>query len=199
MSSKTSTPGVYIIESTKLVDEEENRKEGESLQSILRLTKRPVIYQYIRTEKELVKMLSQFRGTTFRYLHLACHGNRSEIALTLDSISLRRLADLLTPHMDERRLFISACEGAQSSLATPLLNASSCFSVAGPATDIDFDVAALVWASFYTLMSKTNPRVMKLAIIRKNLRSVCDFYKVSFNFFYKDRGVPHQERIRPDR
>jgi hypothetical protein len=85
MSSKETTPGVFIIESTTLVDEEEGRQEGDALRAILQLAKRNVIYRYVRTEKELRKFLDQFHRSRFRYLHLACHGNDEEIGLTLSS------------------------------------------------------------------------------------------------------------------
>jgi hypothetical protein len=81
MSSKRTFRGVFIIESTDELDEEENRQEGKALVAILDLAKRPALYRYIRTAKELGKMLEQFHATTYRYLHLSCHGNRSAIYL----------------------------------------------------------------------------------------------------------------------
>lgn len=134
MSSKRTFRGVFIIESSNQLDEEENRQEGKALTATLDLAKRPVLYRYIRTAKELGKMLQQFHSTTYRYLHLSCHGNRSAIGLTYDEVRLRPLADLLAPFMNKRRLFISACQAAQRPLAEPLLNMSTCNSVVGPAT-----------------------------------------------------------------
>jgi hypothetical protein len=198
MSSKDTTPGVFIIESTKLIDEEEDRQEGKALQAVLHLAKRPAIYRYIRTEKELKKMLKQFHGTGFRYLHLACHGNHQEIALTFDEIRLGKLADILLPFMAHRRLFISACEGAHNSLASPLLTGGSkCYSVVGPANDIPFRDAVITWASFYTLMSKHHPTKMKRAKILSTMQRVCDLFGVSFNGFFRDSKRMISERIGP--
>jgi hypothetical protein len=199
MTSKKTTRGVFIIESTSELDEEENRQEGMALRAILQLAKRPVLYRYIRTEKELKQMLQQFHGTTFRYLHLACHGNRSAIALTYDDLTLRRLADVLAPFMDKRRVFISACQAAQRPLAEPLLNVSTCNSVVGPADDIGFRDAAIAWASFYVLMSKIDPERMVRADIERNLDRVCNFYRVSFNAFFRENGLVTLKRFGPRR
>jgi hypothetical protein len=166
---------------------------------MLELARRPVLYRYIRTAKELEKMLQQFNGTTFRYLHLACHGDRSGIALTYDELNLRPLADVLAPFMNNRRLFISACQAAQLPLAEPLLNSSRCYSVVGPADDIDFRDAAIAWASFYVLMSKNDPKRMVRADIESNLARVCTFYGVSFNAFFREDGAVVMKRFGPRR
>jgi len=164
---------------------------------MLQLAKRYVMYRYIRTEKELTQMLIQFQGTGFRYLHLACHGNSTEIALTFDTIPLRRLADLLIPHLDRKRLFISACHGAHRSLAGPVLTGSGCYSVIGPTRDIDFQDVVVAWASFYTLMSKADPDVMKRKDIQANLQRVCDLFRVSFDAFFRGNDPMTPTRIRP--
>jgi hypothetical protein len=199
MASEKTFRGVFIIESTDQDDEEHDRKEGKALKAILELARRPVLYRYIRTAKELEKMLQQFKGTTFRYLHLACHGNRSAIALTYDELNLRPLADVLAPFMNKRRLFISACQAAQRPLAEPLLNSSKCNSVVGPADDIDFRDAAIAWASFYILMSKKDPERMVRADIESNLERVCAFYGVSFNAFFRENGNVVMKRFGPRR
>lgn len=180
--------GVFIIESTDDDDEEHDRKEGKALKAMLQLAKRPVLYRYIRTKKELDKMLRQFHGTTYRYLHLACHGNPDEIGLNCDDVGLPQLADRLAPFMDKRRLFISACQGAQLALAEPLLLSSKCFSVVGPAQDIGFGDSAIAWTSFYVLMSKKDPERMVRQDIEEILERVCVFYGLSFNAFFKEDG-----------
>lgn len=199
MAPEATYRGVFIIESTSEDDEEHNRQEGKALTAMLELAKRPVLYRYIRTARELEKILRQFEGTKYRYLHLACHGNRSGIALTYDELTLSRLADVLAPSMDNRRLFISACEAAQRQLADPLLASSTCYSVVGPANDIYFADAAIAWASFYVLMSKKDPDRMVRADIESNLARVCAFYGVSFNAFFRKVGGVEMKRFTPRR
>jgi|SRR5277367_2807835 len=198
-TKKKTYRGVFIIESTDDDDEEHDRKEGKALTEMLRLAKRPVLYRYIRTKKELGKMLQQFHATTYRYLHLACHGNPSEIGLNCDDLSLAQLADRLVPFMDNRRLFISACQGAQLALAKPLLLSSKCYSVVGPAEDIYFHDSAIAWASFYTLMSRKDPDRMVREDIEEILERVCAFYGVSFNAFFKEDGEVVARKFGPKR
>jgi hypothetical protein len=196
---KKTYRGVFIIESTDDDDEEHDRKEGKALTAMLELAKRPVLYRYIRTKKELDKMLKQFHGTTYRYLHLACHGNADEIGLNCDDLNLEQLADRLVPFMDNRRLFISACQGAQLALAEPLLRSSKCYSVVGPAQDIAFDDSAIAWASFYALMSKKDPDRMVREDIEAILERVCAFHGLSFNAFFKEDGKVVMRKFGPTR
>lgn len=197
MTSEKTYRGVFIIESTDVDDEENRRQEGRALTNMLELARRPVLYRYIRTSKELEKMLKQFAETTYRYLHLACHGNREVIALTYDEVRLRVLADVLAPFMNNRRLFISACEAAQRPLAEPLLTLSTCYSVVGPARDISFRDSAIAWASFYVLMSQLDPKRMVRADIESNLSKVCELYRVPFNAFFRENGGVVMQRFGP--
>lgn len=198
-TKKKTYRGIFIIESTDDDDEEHDRKEGKALTAMLELAKRPVLYRYIRTKEELEKMLQQFHATTYRYLHLACHGNENEIALNCDDLSLEQLAERLVAFMDNRRLFISACQGAQLSLAKPLLLSSKCYSVVGPAQDISFNNSAIAWASFYSLMSRKDPDRMVREDIEEILAKVCTFYGLSFNAFFKENGRVVAQNFGPRR
>lgn len=58
----------------------------------------------------------------------------------------------------------------------------------GPAQDIYFHDSAVVWASFYILMSKIDPERMVRQDIERNLERLCAFYGVSFNAFFRENG-----------
>lgn len=101
---------VFIVESLKLEDEKESRKEeGRILESILRLSEIHSQYWYIRTERELEMVLEEFDTSRMRYLHLSCHANDERLRLTLDRVPFVRFGQLIRPHIDGRRLFLSAC------------------------------------------------------------------------------------------
>lgn len=182
---KTLVPGTFIIESNQFEDEEDKRQEGQVLKEMLTLTGRPVLYFYIRTQKEFEAVLERFSNSRFRYLHLACHGSKDGIFLTLDHLSFASLAKLLAPAMNDRRLFISACDSTRRVLAEPLFINSTCFSVIGPRGNITFSDAAIAWASFYSVMSKASPRVMKRPEIKRQLSRVCKLFGVRFNAFFR--------------
>ena len=61
--------GVFIIESLDFDNEKENELEGEFISQILHLGDIPSKYYYIRTKKELIKVLEIFEESEFRYLH----------------------------------------------------------------------------------------------------------------------------------
>lgn len=185
MSSKTPIPGTFIIESNQFEDEDDERQEGQVLKEMLRLSRRPVLYRYIRTRKELEAVLAHFEDSRYRYLHFACHGSGNGTALTLDHVSFGELAELLAPALNKRRLFISACDSTRRALADPLFRRSTCYSVIGPRGNITFPDAAVTWASFYSVMSKASPKVMKRAEIERRLGSACKLFGVRFNAFFR--------------
>ena len=53
-------PSVFIIESVRFKEERLDRREGNILRGILRLSGKDADYRYIRTQKELQAVLKQF-------------------------------------------------------------------------------------------------------------------------------------------
>jgi len=51
-------------------------------------------HRYIRTRKELNRMLQQFVRSRFQYLHIACHGGDDSFALTLDNVKYHEFAEM---------------------------------------------------------------------------------------------------------
>ena len=195
---------VFIIESLSFDDEENNRLEGKFLSQILHLGNKESIYYYIRTRKELEKLLKLFKKSDYRYLHLSCHGDRTSIHTTLDRISFPELKRLAKPHLRKKRLFISACSAVNHNLARTLIPSSKCYSIIGPANDVYFDDAAIIWASFYHLVFKKDSSKMGRGDITPTLQKVADTFGVSLNYFsiskkhgYKcDLITPNKKRIR---
>ncbi len=183
--SKDTKPHVFIIESNQWKDEQDKRREGAALAEILSLANKETEYRYIRTIQEFKCVLKQFMDSRFRYLHLACHGTGSGLAFTLDTLRFNDLAEVLMPYLDERRLFISACQAVNKHLAGPLLTKSRCFSVIGPKKDIYFSDAAVIWSAFYVLRFKHNQDTMKAADIETDLHSVCSVFGVRFNAYFR--------------
>jgi hypothetical protein len=178
-----TTPNVFIIESLKLEDESDGHFEGRFLEHILKLAGREVRYFYIRTRKEFIEILDQFETSRFRYLHISCHGNRNGIALTFDELSINELAADVVPYLDERRLFLSACEIVTPSLAKALLRHSGCYSVIGPSRPVYFDEAALFWASLYHFLFRTEATAVKRLDLQKNLRRLSTIFDLGMKYY----------------
>ena len=183
-------PELFIIESLTLDDEEQDRQEGEILSRMLRLAgKKKTKYFYIRTKRELEEIVDLFDESGYRYLHLSCHANDSEMGTTFDDVSFKQLGEMLRPCLDNRRVFVSACEMANSDLAMQLLPDSGCYSLIGPAQSINFDDAAAFWVSFYHLMFRANERGMGRKDLKWCITELAALYGEQINYFASSRSA----------
>ncbi len=190
-------PNVFIIESLNFNDEKNDRFEGKILSQILHLGGKKSIYYYIRTKKELEKVLEIFDKSEFRYLHISCHGSETSLSTTLDNLSFSGLAALLKPHLNDKRLFVSACSAVNDDLAKVIIPHSDCISLIGPKNDIGFHDAAIIWASFYHLIFKKDPDAMKRKNILPILKNVANTFDISLNYFSNATSPYHKTIINP--
>ncbi len=178
-----TTPDLFIIESLDFEDEKMQYTEGQFLSHILKLAGRKVQYFYIRTRKELEEIIDKFEDSKFRYLHISCHADACGIALTLDHLSVVEMGEILAPCLENRRIFFSACQIATPELARTLLKGTGCYSVIGPSQNVDFDEAALYWASLYHFMFKNDATVVKRADLESNMKNLSKVFGVAMKFY----------------
>lgn len=197
----STQPSVFIVESVRFSDEESGHREGRILSDILRMSGKDVKYRYIRTKKELRVVLKQFEKSQMRYLHISCHGSKSSLATTLDNIPFDEFAQMVNPCLHKKRLFISACEATNKSLAREIFADSGCISLCGPMGDILFGDAALMWALFYHMMFKLNPSSMKGSDIGEVLERVSAVFGVAVKYFRSSEDDPYfvEKTIKPTR
>jgi hypothetical protein len=176
-------PEVFIIESLTFEDERSNRHEGRVIQRILALSGKQCDYYYIRTLRELKKVLLRFRDSEYRYLHLSCHANEESIATTLDEIMFEELGEILRPYLADRRLFVSGCSMTNEALAEAVMPGSGCFSILGPREDIAFGDAAILWASLYHVMFAAEATAMKRETLKAKAQEVSNMFRVPLRFF----------------
>jgi hypothetical protein len=179
----TTIPKIFIIESLTFEDEKAKRFEGKFLSHILKLGNIDFDYYYIRTKKEFQEVLMIFNSSNYRYLHLSCHGDKEGLATTLDDISYDEFSFLTKNHLENRRLFLSACSATNRSFAESLIPSTNCLSLIGPAIDIKFNDAAIIWASFYHLIFKENCKGMNRSEILPVLKSLVQTFQVQMNYF----------------
>lgn len=185
-TNTTAKANVFIIESLTLQDEKRNRFEGQVLSQILHLGGKETLYYYIRTRRELERMLRVFAKSNYRYLHLSCHGSKTSLLTTLDEVTFEELGQICRPYLNNKRLFISACAAVNGYLAAELFPRSGCISIIGPNKDIFFDDAAIAWATFYHMVFKENSRKMTERVISRALRTIRDAYGVKMKYYTKD-------------
>ncbi len=193
--------GVFIIESLKLSDEQDYRRAGLILKDILDLCKIPCEYFYIRTAKELKEIINEFELSQYRYLHFSCHASETQIELTFEKLLFVEFANLTKYHLNERRVFISACKASNFEFVKTLIPSSKCFSLIGSPDTINFDRAAIFWSSFYHLMYEANEKSMKQPDIKKVLQKLVDLHNNPINYysFIRDNNKELKENlIRPN-
>ena len=179
-----TVPEVFIIESLTIEDEESKHQEGEILSKMLHLSgKSATKYFYIRTERELEKIIDIFDKTRYRYLHISCHANTTSMATTFDSILYKKLGKMLESCLDKRRVFVSACAMANKNLAAELMPRTGCNSLIGPHTDISFGDAAAFWVAFYHLMFKANHGKMIRHDLQHCIAELSKLYGEPINYF----------------
>src|SRR2546423_1082536 len=133
--SATTEADVFIIESLDLKDEAKDRPEGKRIADMLKLGRKNCRYYYIRTRKELSEFLMVFRDSNYRYLHLSTHGlvgnDKKLVGLstTFDELQTDDLAKMLRPYINDRRVFLSACNAGAKSMAEALLSKTTCHSI----------------------------------------------------------------------
>ena len=187
MSGSDSIPGVFIIESLQITDEEKDLYEGKVISNILRLNKVKNRYFYIRTTQEFREVIKLFHKSKFRYLHISCHGAKDSIALTLDQIGYAELGILIQPYLRDKRLFLSACSSVNYKIAAAIIPKSQCYSLIGPENDIEFRDATIVWASFYHLMFKENATVMLREDLIKNIQKVVNTFQEPMIYYSRSK------------
>lgn len=175
---------VFIIESLDPDDEGNGRFEGVFLSHVLRLHGKNPQYRYVRTSSQFFQAIREFGESKYRYLHLSCHGDQEGMCTTnLDEIDFDELAELLNPHMEGRRLFVSACKMVHEDLAKAIIPASGCTSVVGPTEDIAFTDSAVVWASIYHLAFSQDARRITRDDLQVKLKQASKLFEVSFAFY----------------
>lgn len=192
---KVSTKAnVCIVESLGFL-EETAHKEGEIISRTLTLSGKRPSYTYVRSREDFEAFIQEFGKSPYRYLHLSCHGHKNGFWTTHGMIRAPEMVKILSPHLGDRRLFVSACLATNSKFANELLEKSECYSVLGPAGSPYFDDAAIFWTSFYHLMFKKNPAAMKSADIANSAEKCARLVGETFRFFYRRNGKIVEQTI----
>jgi hypothetical protein len=184
---KSTKATVCIVESLDFFDEDTHR-EGEIISRTLRLSGKKTHYSYLRTRDELESFMKEFGKSNHRYLHVSCHGNTGQFFVTTEMIPALEFAQILVPHVNKRRVFLSTCLAADNQFAREILENSECWSILGPAGVINFDDAAIFWTTFYHLMFKESPDSMQRADIERVVTQCAKLVGEQFRFFYRRDG-----------
>lgn len=197
MNLKTTVYGVYIIESLREGDFE----DGKNLNKILDLSHIVTIYEKVKSVDHFKTLLKDFKTSKFRYLHISCHANSSSIEIHGEIISNEELQKMLGL-INDKRIFMSACQAANRELANLLIAKSGVLSLIGTPLDLNFDKAALFWPSFYHVMKDLDENKMSREHLKKTLQQCVNLFNVAINYYSKIKEVPtyiRRLKIRPEK
>lgn len=186
--TKMTLPRVFIIESLELEDEDADRFEGGHLSKMLALSGVGTKYMYLRTERELEEAIDRFEDSEFRYLHFSCHGNKSGIATTFDSLTFEDLGERLRPVLARKRVFFSSCSVMNDRCATALLKRSGCYSVVGPSRSIGFDRSAAFWCALYHLLLRDEATKIKHGDLQRTVGQLRTLFGVQMRYYHSSRS-----------
>lgn len=173
-SKEESIPELFIIESMDGDDEESGFFEGVRIAQILRLGLFKPKYFYVQDERELELLVPVFRQSSYRYLHMSCHGDQEGFILRDGNVSFARFAEIFGDSLKLCRLFVSACESGQKALVQELhKTAHGIHSVVAPRVKIDYDHAAAIWSAFYVSLLQKRSGDCKHVDVIKALALLC--------------------------
>lgn len=183
-------PDVFIIESLHPDDEGNGRFEGSSISHVLRLHGKEPKYRYVRTREQFEGAIDEFATSAYRYLHISAHADAEGMCTTnQDEIDYDELADLLTPPLRSKRLFLSACSMVHEDMAKEIVPKTGCYSVVGPREDIAFTTAAVFWPAIYHLMFAINDSAMTHGVLKRNLEKVTALFGIEIGYFSRSKKL----------
>lgn len=188
-------PAFFIIESRKIKEESESKRQGRILIEMFNLMGIKSEYRYIRTIKELGEMAKQYYDYNYRYLHISMHGTKNGFSLTLDKIKYKDFCDIVirkpVSRNQKRRLFISACEVKENVAHVFSHDKNTFMSIIAPATKIKTRTAPLVWSTLYKHVFENEENKIENKMtnqkIKKELESICSFFKVNYRGLFRDK------------
>jgi hypothetical protein len=184
----STRPDVFIIESLDPDDEGNGRCEGSSISHVLRLHGKEPKYRYVRTREQFEDAIADFARSNYRYLHISVDADSKGMCTTnQDGIDYDELADLMTPALNKKRLFLSACSMVHEEMAREIVPKTGCYSVVGPREDIAFTAAAVFWPAIYHLMFTINDRAMTHSVLKRNLEKVTSLFGIEIGYFSRSK------------
>ena len=189
---------VFIIESLHEEDHLEGRLEGELIEQLLKMGGRNPIYRCVKSYEQFIDAISEFEASQYRYLHLSCHGNESAFGFYFGSMTFEHFVGLIHDKLANTRVFISACEAVNHRLADLLIPSSRCYSLIGPYEPINFNDAAIIWASYYYLAFKNDQKVMDRRFIIRTFLVLTKLYQIKLNYYSISRSKGSKLRKFPN-
>jgi len=173
--------GVYIIEFLRAND----YADGDNMSEILKLSLILTEYKWVDTKEEFEEALNDFNKKKFRYLHISCHADETGFEINGDEITNYEFQKMTKKYLTNKRLFLSACKGANRDLASLIVSKNNAHSLVGMPIKLPFDKSALFWPSFYHLINEVDSNKMKRHQIVDIVKKLVDLFNIPVNYYSK--------------
>ncbi len=171
--------GVYIIEFLRVND----YPDGDNLNEILKLSLIKTEYKWVDSKEEFADALIQFNKSQLRYLHISCHADETGLELNGDEITNTEFQQMTSKYLKNKRLFLSACKGANRQLASLIISRNKAYSLVGIPTNLDFDKSALFWPSFYHLINEVESKKMRRLQIIDIIKKLVELFNIPVTYY----------------
>jgi hypothetical protein len=191
--SSNTKYGVYIIEFLRADD----YCDGEALHAILELSLIPTKYEWADSIDDLKRFLIDFNNLEYRYLHISCHADATGFEINGDKISNFKIQSLTKNIISNKRLFLSACKGANKDLASRIIVGNNAYSLLGIPINLYFDKSALFWPSFYHLINEIDSKKMSRENIIDIVKKCVNLFKIPVNYYSRiNNSKTHLRRLK---
>jgi hypothetical protein len=185
--------GVYIIEFLRADD----YTDGENLHEILKLSLIPTKYNWVDTKEDFKKAIKEFNASKFRYLHISCHADETGFEINGEKISNSEFQSMTKKVLTNKRVFLSACKGANRDIASKIIISNKAYSLIGIPIDIYFDKSAIFWPTFYHLINEVDKKAMKRDLIIDIAKKCVNLLNVPINYYSRiNNSSTHIRRLK---
>lgn len=174
-----TNPEVFIIESLPDADPH----DGKVLFDILTMMGKKPIYREVKDADDFEVALEEYKVSQYRFLHISCHGNESQIAFKNGMVDYLGFGNLFANHrLPVTRIFFSACCLGNPDLAKAIISSNTAIhSVTAPRHPIAFTCSLVSWSVFYTKAFNWNENGISEKTILMTMRQISNLMLTEFN------------------
>ena len=183
--------GIYIIESLR----ENDYFEGENLCEILKYSLVESKYKFVESKDDFERAINDFNKSNFRYLYISCHADENGFEINGDEITNIEFMQITKNCLINKRIFLSACKGANDQLASYLITQNKAYSLIGVPANIDVDKSALFWPLFFHVINEVDDEKMKRKSIVSVIKKLVKLLNIPISYYSKIKKKDHLRRL----
>ena len=141
------------------------------------------IYRKVKDADDFENALNDYKQSKYRFLHISCHGNKSQVFFEEGMVDYLGFGNLFANHsLPVTRIFFSACCLGNLALSKAIITANKAVhSIVAPTQKIPFDLALIAWSSFYVKAFGWNKDGISENTILMTMRQIANLFLLDFD------------------